>query len=142
MTHEYKTITRIGRCSEDLAGVMRKYNPDFIKWRMPDGTNLGAVIYLESEGLVVISMLLFPSGFESLDNSLLAVSSHSQVRSAVLADEFEETTGLKFRQAEPYICKAFQCSMDEWIRSYLETDSTIKDLNKMRPILGQIPSFN
>jgi hypothetical protein len=121
---------------------MRKYNPDFIKWRMPDSTNLGAVIYLEREGLVVVSMLQFPSGFESLDNSLLAVSSHSQGRSAVLADEFEEMTGLNFRQAEPYICEAVQDLMDSWIRNSLETCSAIKELNRLRPLLGQVSFLN
>ena len=73
---------------------------------------------------------------------MLAVSSHSQGRSAVLADEFEETTGLNFRQAESYLCERVQDLMNRWIRDSLETDSTIKYLNKMRPLVGQVPFLN
>lgn len=142
MMHEYKTITRQGRYYGDIARTMRRYDINVTNKRMPDGGDVGVITYLESDGLVLISMLKSPRGVESLDNTLLMVSSHSQERNVVIANEFESRTGLNFRPARSDFCEAVQDLMDSWIRKSLESEDAIKSLKEMFFPLGQTPSSN
>lgn len=142
MMHEYKTITRQGIYYGDLARTMRRYDINVTHKRMSDGGDVGAIIYLESDGLVVIAMLKSPGMEGSLDNTLLAVSSHSQERNIVIADDFERKTGLSFRQAEPDFCDRVQSLMDIWIRKSLESGDAIKYLKEMFFPRGQVPFLN